>query len=43
MSEVILYSHPTRPSRSYRGTSLMKERLLLGPFGRAMPRALWWS
>jgi len=27
----------------YRVTSLRRERLALGPFGRTMPRALWWS
>ena len=27
----------------YRGTSLIKERLLLGPYSRTMPKALWWS
>ena len=26
-----------------RGTSLMRKRLLLGPYSRAVPRALWWS
>ena len=25
-----------------RGTSLTRNRLLLGPYSRAMPRALWW-
>ena len=29
--------------RRYRGTSLMKKRPPLGPYRRAMPRALWWS
>jgi len=27
----------------YRGTSLIRKRLLLGPYSRHMPRALWWS
>ena len=27
----------------YRGASLIRKRLLLGPYSRAMPRALWWS
>ena len=26
----------------YRGTSLMRKHLLLGPYSRAMPRALSW-
>ena len=28
---------------TYRGTSLMRMHPLLGPYSRAMPRALWWS
>ena len=27
----------------YRGTSLIRSSLPLGPYRRAMPRALWWS
>ena len=27
----------------YRGTSLIRNRLLLGPCGRAMLRDLWWA
>jgi len=27
----------------YRSTSLIRKRLPLGPYGRPMPRALWWS
>ena len=27
---------------SYRGTSLIRNCLPLGPYSRAMPRALWW-
>ena len=27
----------------YRGTSLIRKRLPLGPYSRPMPRALWWS
>ena len=27
----------------YRGTSLIRKRPPLGPYNRAMPRALWWS
>ena len=27
----------------YRDTSLIRKRLLLGPYSRLMPRALWWS
>ena len=27
----------------YRGTSLIRKRLSLGPYSRPMPRALWWS
>ena len=27
----------------YRGTSLMRQRLPLGPYSSPMPRALWWS
>ena len=29
--------------RSYRGTSLIRNRFLLGPCCKTMPRALWWS
>ena len=29
--------------RQYRGTSLIRNRLHLGPYSRAMPGALWWS
>ena len=28
---------------AYRGTSLVRKCLPLGPFSRHMPRALWWS
>jgi len=27
----------------YRGTSLMRNHLTLGPYRRPMPRVLWWS
>ena len=27
----------------YRGTSLIRNCFLLGPYCRLMPRALWWS
>ena len=27
----------------YRGTSLIRNTLLLGPFSRTLPRVLWWS
>ena len=33
----------TRRIQRYRGTSLIRNRPLLGPFSRAMPGALWWS
>ena len=29
--------------RVYRGTSLIRKSADLAPYGRAMPRALWWS
>ena len=29
--------------RVYRGTSLIRKHPFLGPYSRAMPRALWWS
>ena len=29
--------------QSYRGTSLIRKRLPLGPYSRPIPRALWWS
>ena len=28
---------------AYRGTSLMRNTPLLGPFSRTIPRVLWWS
>jgi len=28
---------------AYRGTSLIRNCLFLGPYSRHMPRALWWS
>jgi len=34
---------PTPFSPPYRGTSLTRERIPLGPYSRHMPRALWWS
>ena len=30
-------------STPYRGTSLIKNCPLLGPYSRPVPRALWWS
>ena len=27
----------------YRGTSLIRNTPLLGPYGRTLPRVLWWS
>ena len=39
-------THPTSLSakmgQGYRGTSLIRKHLFLGPYSRAMPRALWW-
>jgi len=32
-----------RALRAYRGTSLIRERTLLGPYSRPMPMALWGS
>ena len=32
-----------RKVMEYRGTSLMRKRPPLGPYMRAIPRALWWS
>ena len=32
-----------RMEMAYRGTSLMRKHLPLGPYSRTMPRALWWS
>ena len=34
----VLYS-----SKGYRGTSLIRNRPIPGPYSRPMPRALWWS
>ena len=40
--------HSSRPfrgdtlARGYRGTSLIRNRVPLGPYSRTMPRALWW-
>ena len=31
------------PQSRYRGTSLIRNRTLLGPYSRAIYRALWWS
>ena len=28
--------------RTYRGTSFIRKRVLLGPSSRTMPRSLWW-
>jgi len=30
-------------SVTYRGTSIIRNCLPLGPYGRPMPRTLWWS
>ena len=27
----------------YRGTSLIRNHTLLGPYGRTIPRVIWWS
>ena len=32
-----------RRAVTYRGTSLIRNNALLGPYSRTMPRALWWS
>ena len=29
--------------REYRGTSLIRNSVPLGPYSRNVPRALWWS
>ena len=46
MSVVPLY-HPTAlltvGAMHYRGTSLIRNRVPLGPYSRTMPRLLWWS
>jgi hypothetical protein len=31
------------PSDPYRGTSLIRNSAPLGPYSKAVPRALWWS
>ena len=45
-SEVPLYGWPAAIPGTYPdpcwGTSLISKRLPLGPYIRAMPRALWW-
>ena len=28
---------------THKGTSIIRNRLPLGPYSRPMPRALWWS
>ena len=33
---------PVPPSPLYRGTSLIRNRNLIGPYSRTMSRALWW-
>ena len=33
----------TLDPRPYRGTSLIRNRLILGPCSLDMPRPLWWS
>ena len=52
MGEVSLYGLGCGPDRTafimrrnppYRGTSLIRNRLLPGPYSRTMPRALWCS
>jgi hypothetical protein len=30
-------------AKPYRGSSLIRNSLPLGPYSRTMPRALWWS
>ena len=35
----LLFDHPI----FYRGTSLIRNCLLLGPYSRAVPMVLWWS
>jgi len=37
------YMHGGRVGIAYRGTSLIRNRLPLGPYGKPMTRALWWS
>jgi len=32
----------TQDTAGYRGTSLIRNRTLLGPYSRTMPMALWW-
>ena len=50
MSEVPLHdkaggAHSMHPGSrgGYRGTSLIRNVLLLGPYSRTIPRVLWWS
>ena len=48
MSEVPLHMYLNFELESglfplYRGTSLIRKRPPVGPYSRAMPRALWWS
>ena len=35
--------HPVFPQPPNRGTSLIRNSAPLGPYGRNMPKALWWS
>jgi len=37
------YCFPPRSSTGYRVTSIIRNSASLGPYSRAMPRALWWS
>jgi len=34
---------PLQGLQGYRGTSLIRSNLTLGPYSATMPRALWWS
>ena len=40
---IVFRNLPRDHSKDYRGTSLIKNNLSLGPYSRLMPRALWWS
>jgi len=37
------YGYEIQVLSIYRGTSLIRNSAPLGPYGRYMPRALWWS
>ena len=43
VNQPVVAAHEVATEHNYKGISLIKDSLPLGPYSRIMPRVLWWS